>query len=412
MSVRQWSRTGSKFIGVVLLFGGAIGVAVANPVRAATIPNPVIDITVTPTNPHLTDSVRTDVQWCIPDSAGSGDTFSIALPPELVQLPHGFELRDPGGSLVATASIAGTPAVATFTFTDFVDTHVNVCGTAFFESRLDSSLTVGTTYTLKYVVDGSATFQPQITIQGGGVAGGRDTARKGAFFDDPSDGCRTVLQGCIGWFIESQLGPFPSVTVTDNGLVGATFECSQMSVRLWSVDASGNLLNSFSPASSGVTVTTTCDPNGFEVTATNIPADRLLRVIIHATPTAPSPNGGATFKNVAVVTHVFPTQVVDQDNVVAQRRTAAVGGDASGVLAPTTSTTVPPVDTTPAPTTTVGSAALPPTPAAPFVPPSNAPLPATGSRDVLLWVGVGMILGGLALVIVSSRRRRIGTHMH
>jgi len=31
---------------------------------------------------------------------------------------------------------------------------------------------------------------------------------------------------------------------------------------------------------------------------------------------------------------------------------------------------------------------------------------------VLLWVGVGMILGGLALVIVSSRRRRIGTHMH
>jgi LPXTG-motif cell wall-anchored protein len=161
-----------------------------------------------------------------------------------------------------------------------------------------------------------------------------------------------------------------------------------------------------------VTVTTTCDPNGFEVTATNIPADRLLRVIIHATPTQPSPNGGATFRNVAVVTHVFPTQVVDQDTVVAQRRTAAVGGDASGVLAPTTTTTLPPVDTTPAPTTTIGSAALPPTPAPPFVPPSNAPLPATGAHDVLLWVGVGMILAGVALVVVSSRRRRIGPHVN
>jgi len=409
------SRSGARLIASILLLGGVVGISMADPVGAATISNPVINITVTPTNPRLADALRTDVQWCVPDSAAAGDTFSIALPPELVQLPRGFDMRDPSGALVATAAIAGTPAVATFTFTDFVDTHVNVCGTAFFESRLDSSLVAGNTYTLRYVVDGGATFQPVITIRASGVANGRDSARKGAYFDDPTDECRTVMQGCLGWYIESQVGPFQSVTVTDDGLDNASFECSLLSVRLWSVDASGNLLNQFSAAASGVTVTTNCSPAGFDVTATNIPADRLLRVLIRATPNQPSPNGGALFRNVAVVTHVLSNSTADQDNVVAQRRTAQAGGDASGVLAPTTTTTTVPavVDTTPSPTTTtIGSAALPPSPPiVPFSPPPNSALPATGSHGALLWVGLGMVLAGISLMIVSVRRREVGSEM-
>jgi len=378
-------------------------------VDAATISNPVINITVTPTNPRLSDAVRTDVQWCVPDNAASGDNFSIALPPELVGLPHGFDLRDPNGSLVATASIAGTPAVATFTFTDFVDTHVNVCGTAFFESRLDSSLVPGNTYTLRYVVDGSATFEPQITVQPGVAGVGRDTAHKGSFFDDPGDQCRTVTQGCLGWFIETRLGPFQSVTVTDNGLENAFFECSMMSVRLWSVDASGNLQTPFNAAGAGVTVTTTCTPAGFEVKATNIPADRLLRILIRATPNQPAPNGGVTFKNVATVTHVSSTSAVDK--VGAQRRTAQAGGDANGVV-PTPITTLPTVDTTPgSTTTTIANAVLPPAPPAPFTPPPNAQLPATGSNGGLLWVGFVMVLAGIGLMLVSIRRREVASNI-
>ncbi|HEY4611143.1 MAG TPA: Ig-like domain-containing protein [Ilumatobacteraceae bacterium] len=405
MSLKRFGRTGSKLFASCLLLGGVVAIAAADPVGAATIPNPVLNITVTPNNPRLSDGLRTDIQWCIPDSATASDTFSIALPPELTGLPHGFDLRDPNGSLVATAVIAGAPAVATFTFTDFVDTHVNVCGTAFFESRLDSSLVPGNTYTLKYVVDGSATFQPQITIQPSGVVSGRDTAKKGAFFGDPNDQCRTLTPGCLGWFIETQLGPFKSVTITDNGLVGASFECSMMSVRLWSVDASGNLQTPFNAAAAGVTVTTTCTPAGFVVTATDIPADRLLRVLIRATPNQPAPNGGVTFRNVATVAHVSPTNAVDTDNVAAERRTAQAGGDANGVV-PTPTTTVPTVDTTPGSTTTsVATAVLPPAPPAPFTPPPNAQLPATGSHGGLLWAGLMMVLGGIALMLVSVRRR-------
>jgi len=409
MSLKRFGRTGSKLFASCLLVGGVAGIAVGS-VDAATIPNPVLNITVTPTNPQLSDNVRTDVQWCVPDSTTAGDDFTIALAPELTGLPSGFNLLDPNGALVATASIAGAPAVATFTFTDYVDTHDNVCGTAFFESRLDSSLVPGNTYTLRYVVNGSATFEPQITIQPGGTVGGRNTAHKGSTITDPSDQCRTVTTGCIGWFVETRLGPLKSVTVTDNGLQNASFECSTISVRLWSVDASGKLQTSFSAAAAGVT--TTCTPAGFEVNATNIPADRLLRVLIRATPNQPAPNGGVTFRNTAIVTQVSSTNTVNQDNVAAQRRTATAGGDGNGVV-PTPTTTV---DTTPASTTTtIANAVLPPAPpapAAPFTPPPNAQLPATGSHGALLWAGLVMVLAGMGLMLVSVRRREAASNVN
>jgi LPXTG-motif cell wall-anchored protein len=389
----------------LIVAGAASGIVASMPVEAATIADPVLEITVTPADPRLSDPVRTDVKWCVPDSTTAGDTFSISLPPELVQLPKGFPLRDPNGLLVANATIAGDPAVATFTFTDYVDTHLNVCGTAFFESRLDSSLTPGQTYTLTYVVNGVATFEPAITIRAGGPVSGRPTARKGAYFDDATDECRTVATGCIGWYLETQVGPFSSITITDDGLAGATFECASMSVRLWSIDGSGNLLSSFSPASAGVTVTTTCSPNSFEVVASNVPANRLVRVLVRATPQVLDPAGGVLFQNAAVVTHVFPNLTVDQDNVAGQRRSARVGGDANGVppIPETTTTTV--AGATPPSTSTSIVAALPPVPPTFPVPP-NAQLPATGSssNSSLFYAGICMLIAGASLLVASRRR--------
>jgi len=386
------------------------------PVEAATIPNPVINITVTPADPRLADAVRTDVSWCVPDAATAGDTFTIALPEQLVQLPRGFPLHDPDGLLVANASIVGTPAVATFTFTDFVDTHVNVCGTAFFESRLDSSLVPGQTYTLTYIVDGVNTFTPTITIRPGETTIGRDTARKGAFFDDPNDDCRTVATACLGWYIETQLGPFQSVTITDDGLVGATFECDRLTIRIWSVDANGNLETSFSPASAGVTVDPpTCGPDGLAIVAHNIPANRLLRVLIRATPQAIDSAGGVEFQNVASVTQVRQDQTIDEDSVAGQRRSARAGGDANGVQ-PTPTTTAPPAPTTtvagqiPTPPSTSIVGALPPVPPVPptFPVPPNAQLPATGStsNSSLFFAGICMLIAGASLLAATRRRDR------
>jgi hypothetical protein len=404
-------------LGLAALTGAAVNLVGLGSVDAATIPNPVTSITVTPTNPRISDPVRTDVVWCVPDSATAGDTFQIALPAELTNLPRSFNLRDPNGVLVAVATIAGNPAVATFTFNDYVDTHTNVCGTAFFESRLSSTLVPGQTYTLTYVVNATTTFQPVITVRPGPTPGARTTARKGAFFSDPSDECRTIATGCLGWYIESQVGPFQSVTVTDNGMTDAIFECSQLTARLWTVDASGNLVGTVSPGAVGATVQITCATNGFQVVGTNIPSGVLLRVIVHATPNVLNPDGGVTYTNTASVTHVSQTGTTVVDSVVGQRRSALAGGDANGVVPPTTTTTT----TTPATTTTLASA--PPTPApttsivavlppVPVVaPPASGgvvQLPATGSHGInmMMLVSVFMVLSGTSLMIAAARRPR------
>jgi LPXTG-motif cell wall-anchored protein len=383
----------------------------AGSAQAAVVDNPVTSITVSPPNPRLTDPVRTDMAWCVPDSTTAGDTFQVALPVQLAQLPRTFSLRDPLGVVVATALIEGVPAIATFTFNDYVDTHTSVCGTAFFESRLDSSLIPGTTYTLTYVVNGTTTFEPVITVRPGPTPTGRTSARKGAFFDDPNDECRTVAEACLGWYIESQVGPFNSITVIDNAPAGTTFACDQLSVRLWTVDSAGGLGTTVSSASVGATITRTCSPSQLEVVGSNIPAGHLMRVLIRATPDAINPAGGVTFTNSASVTHVLPNSTVDEDNVSALRRSSLVGGDANGVNVPAATTTtsiveaLPPVPPT---TTTSIVAALPPVPPATTVPEvvgEGPQLPATGSNSMVLVAGVGMCVAGAALLAATRRRR-------
>jgi hypothetical protein len=403
MSSKFTGRRGVAVLASVFLVGGVLSIASAGPVEAAVIANPVLNIVVTPPNPRLADPVRTDVQWCVPDSATAGDTFEIALPAELTHLPRSFELRDPNNTLVAVASIVGTPAVVTFTFNDYIDSHSNVCGTAFFESRLDESLVPGSTVTLTYVVNHTNTFTPSITIRPGVTTIGRDTARKGAYFDDVNDECRTVATGCLGWYIESQLGPFQSVTINDSAAAGTAFECSRLSVLLWSVDASGQLLNVFQPAAG--TVNTTCTADALQVAVTNVPAGRLVRVLVRATPAELNPAGGVTFVNSAQVTQVFPNSTVDTDNLVARRRSVLVGGDANGVVVPPTTTTTTIAGALPPDTTTTVVAALPPVPPPTIAPPPpGAQLPATGSNGLMLDVGLAAFLAGVALVIVAARR--------
>jgi LPXTG-motif cell wall-anchored protein len=149
------------------------------------------------------------------------------------------------------------------------------------------------------------------------------------------------------------------------------------------------------------------------VVATNVPAARLVRVLVRATPAQLNPSGGVTFVNSAQVTHVFPNSTVDTDNITARRRTALVGGDANGVQAPaTTTTTAPAVTTTtvagvpvsPAPTTT-NAAVLPPVPPTFPTPAPGEELPATGSNGTLLLAGLVTFLAGVSLLVVATRRR-------
>ena len=350
----------------------------SSPAGAQEIPNPVIDVTVTPDNPRPDQRIRTDMEFCVPDSTAAGDTFSVTLPPELMFLPNGFDVRDPDGLLVANASLAGSPVVVTFTFTDYVDTRTDICGTAFFESRFDSSLTVGEQRRLAYVVNGEAVFDVPVTPRDGFGIADDEFVGKGGFFTDTSDQCRTSLDSCLEWHVRSRVGPYDSVQISDAPIPGVSYECDQIQVTLRRVEPNGELGGLVSLQAAGVTTTIQCG-DSVDVTVNDLPADLIVRLVLRGTPDAPSPTGGVTYENAAVITHVVGNEIVARDEVSVQRRSSEVGGEAEGVTpttttTTTTTTTVPPTTTT-TPTTTPTTPTTPTTTHAPPRPPRRLPPP-------------------------------------
>lgn len=408
---------------------------------AEQIADPVVDVVVTPSNPRLGERIRTDLEFCVPDSTVEGDSFSVALPPELTSLPNGFEVRDPDdGMLVANASLTSSPVVVTFTFTDYVDTRTDVCGTAFFESRFDSSLTIGEERDLVYVVNGEAVLETPLTPRPAFGIGDSDTVGKGGFFTDNSDQCRTSVDSCLEWHVRSRVGPYDSVQILDAKIPGVSFECDEIQVTLRRVEPNGELGGYVSLAAAGVTTVIECG-DSVDVTVNDLPADLIVRLVLRGTPDAPSPVGGVIYENAAVITHIVDNEIVDRDEVSIQRRSSEVGGEAAGVtptttttttttlpattttvaattttVAATTSTTLPATTTTAAATTTtsivdsaavttttMASSGLATTTAAPSSTVATR-LPATGSGPGLAPAAALVLLAGLGLVAVASRR--------
>ncbi|MEO6571771.1 MAG: Ig-like domain-containing protein [Ilumatobacteraceae bacterium] len=410
----------------VLVAAGVIASSVAllagAPITsAAELTGVVTDIRVTPTSVEQGGRLRTDLDFQVPDSAMSGDTFTVTLPAELTQLPGSLVLPDPTGEIVATATISATnPAVATFTLTTYVDDHIDVSGTAFFESQLRSNIAPTPGRTLTFVVSGGATFTTTVQVTPVVTVGtDRTTARKSAVFDDPADQCRTAPASCINWFIESPSGPFDAVHIVDGGLVDAQFVCPITEVALWTVDPlTGARTARVTPPTA--VITQTCDPvSGIDVTVTNVPAGVIVRTLISATPVAPQPDGNFTYGNVASVTADLASMTVySDDSIGGSVRSSQVGGQASGVVAVATTTTVAATTTVPSDVTTTtgnGSGAvvttttlpgqvIAPTTTAPVV--TTAPvLPATGQSDGRMAVAALLsVLAGGAMLMVSRRR--------
>jgi LPXTG-motif cell wall-anchored protein len=340
----------------MILIAAMTMVAGTDSVAAAELDDVIGDVVVTPTSLEPGDRIRTDVEFCVPDSATAGDTFSLTLAEQLTQLPGSITLRDPDGTVVATATISGQPAVATFELTGYVDERVDVCGTAFFESELSGSAEANSEQTLSFILSGVVTFETVVTVGEPEVGTNRDTARKSAVFNDVADQCRTSLDSCLSWFIESRPGPFASVVITDDGLVDASFECSTLTVRLWSLQPGGSRDVAVLPGDVGATITQSCTVDAVEVTVTNVPAGVIVRSLLRATPSFAAADGGLRFRNVASVTHVTADETSTTDEVNGRVRSSAAGGEASGVIPSTTTAT-----STTTTTTTVATVATIPT---------------------------------------------------
>ena len=125
-------------------------------VVAAPVSNAITGVSIRESTIGLADILTLDLTWAVPDSAVAGDFFELQLPAELIVSPElTFPLRDPDGNIVANAAVSGQ--VVTFTLTDFVNDHVDVVGTAFFESRLNSTIVAPeTTIDVTFVTDGAS----------------------------------------------------------------------------------------------------------------------------------------------------------------------------------------------------------------------------------------------------------------
>jgi hypothetical protein len=120
---------------MVLVTIGMLGFGALPQAQAAVIDEAVQSVTVTPPKPKPSDNIRSVVKFCVPDGSQAGDHFTLTMPEYLTGFPRAFPIKDPSGAVVARVTVStGTPAVATFTMTDYVETHRNVCGSASFDS--------------------------------------------------------------------------------------------------------------------------------------------------------------------------------------------------------------------------------------------------------------------------------------
>lgn len=306
-------------VAAALVLAGLTGLAaLAAPASAAVISGAITDVTVTPTSITNGSKVRTDIDWCVPNGSHAGDTFTLTLPDGMGGYPAGFPLKDPQGNLVANAVIAGDPAVATFTLTNYVESHNNTCGTAFFWSNYQG--TPGTTEDVSFTTNDHQTFTSQITIAPAFQIDNSKPYKFGGFVD--SDQCRTITEDCLRWRLQTQVGPIGSGTITDDASAGITFSCDNLSLVIGDPSTSWPYITNTTPYA-GASVS--CSATSLSVSYGAVPAGKKLQVTLYGTPDQPGGDGGVTYENTARF-----SSTLNGVTTVITRPTSVTSNDAGG----------------------------------------------------------------------------------
>ncbi|WP_461184299.1 DUF7927 domain-containing protein [Xylanimonas ulmi] len=206
----------------------------AAPARADVIDDAIKTVTVTPANPKPGQSLRLDLTWAVPDSATAGDTFTLALPGELVRITtafdlpavdeHGDPVRDANGAPVVAARAVVEDGLVTFTLTQYADERQNVRGTAFFEVRLSYDAQPGSTVVVEYGLE--STIEIEVGSSGGSVEKiDRTKPYKGGTWRDPGSGITGAEGDYLQYYVSSPGGPLQTVTVVDTLGPGQEFIC-------------------------------------------------------------------------------------------------------------------------------------------------------------------------------------------
>jgi hypothetical protein len=251
-----------------LVLGPGLPAATAVPITGA-----ITSVTVTPADPLPGEDLRLDLTWAVPDSAEHGDTFTMDLPDELRRITGEFTLTDDDGTVVATAVVA--PGLVTFTLTEYVDTHDNVHGSAFFWVRLDHETAAGERVLDFGEVSTTITVQDPEGLGGSGevVFIDRTHASKRGFWWDEEANQWDVEGDNLRYWIEAPVGPFDMVTFRDTLGGGQQNICvgnRKPKVLFQKVDASGKYKDGPTDAPLA-DVSVTCTDTTLLVTVKNVP---------------------------------------------------------------------------------------------------------------------------------------------
>jgi uncharacterized surface anchored protein len=375
---------------------------------AATIDNAITSVSIKQASAGPNTPMELDLTWAVPDSANAGDMFTLDLPGELKSNTSAFDLLAPDGSVVAKAVVVN--GVVTFTLTDYVDTHNDVHGTAFFSVRFDDATTptsgpVDLTFTA-----GSKVFHDTVNKTGVGPIN-RAGPRKVGFWTHQG----TVTGAdALTWTVDSPTGPFDKVTFHDTVGAGQSIDCASLTYIAGSaLDANGRATK-FTPLGAKRVLGSTCAAGSLTVTLGPATADQVLRIRYLTNVTDSSL---ASYSNSADVT-VDGTKV---GSVSTKVRVQGGGGSGSGSpsTSPSSTTTtgtptVSPTSTSTSSTSTTSSSTTSSsTTGKPTVLPTKITasptstaggLPFTGANVLPMVVMAGLLLGGGFLLIAAGRR--------
>lgn len=245
---------------------GGMAVGSVSAAQAGEINNAIVNIN-TQGEAKVGDVLTLNAAWQVPDYSQPGDTFTLALPQELIPLTNNFPILDENGNVVAQA-VAQNGAVVV-TLTDFVATHpINVHGNLTFSVKISNSAVPGQPINVNW--GGTSTV---ITPAGSGVVPGQLTepvkygwAREG---------------GNAGWAIDVP-GQLSNVTVTDTPS-NVNLQCDTLAV--YQGDQSQGYPTSWQHVDS-TAYTVDCAADGFTLKMDQIAANQLIHILVSSTPTA------------------------------------------------------------------------------------------------------------------------------
>lgn len=199
-SRRPVSKVKAMLLAFVVSFIATVAFA-PRAAQAAEIPNDGIygikQVTPEATAWGQWDSVRLNFTWAVPNGTSRGDTIAVELPDVIdAGSAPGFAVLSPSGEEIGRAAFdSGTNRmVITFT-TDYVETHQNVNGTAYFNATLNQRALVFDSTTNAMDVD---IFGTQVRINKlVGFNGPEEESKKGWWIPNQAEATATDESGVL-----------------------------------------------------------------------------------------------------------------------------------------------------------------------------------------------------------------------